>query len=129
MLPRTASVRRKHLQVQPPRARISHPSSHPTHQAGGQCQTPRIFPQERSAGLISARDTKAQVQGQEPVLWTANGSQAPHFLPSLSDLTSDTSPLRPWKSKVLDQTSGPPICSPCFQGSGPLTTSQRVLGE
>lgn len=105
----------------------------PPARLGGRRQTPRIFPPERSAGLISARDTKTQVQGQEQVLWTANGSQAPHFLSSLSDLTSDTSPLRASISPSGKRGPGPDqwpsICSPCVQGLGPLTKFQRVLRE
>lgn len=116
----------------------SHPwSESPTHvptpptRLRGQSQTLCIFPQERSAGLILARGAETQVQGQEQVLWTANGSQAPCFLPSLSDLKSDTSP--PWASVSKSEERGPvpdqwpSTCSPYFQGSEPWVKFQRLL--
>lgn len=99
--------------------RCSHPSppdshprhSHPAHRLRGQRQTLRTFPQERSAGPISGRDTKTHVQGQDQVLWMANVSQASRCLCVLGHRFLIRR-ARSWASPVAS------VCSSYFQGSG-----------
>lgn len=95
------------LQPPPP------PESH-AHQR----QTPYIFPRERSAGLVLARDIETHVQGQDKVLWAANVSQAP-----CSFCSSEKQGPGP--------DAWPSACSSCFQGPGAtdqvLESSGRVV--
>lgn len=104
----------EHLQEAP--AGYSHlppPESH-AHQR----QTPYIFPRERSAGLVLARDIETHVQSQDKVLWAANVSQAPR-----SFCSSEKQGPGP--------DAWPSACSSCFQGPGAtdqvLESSGRVV--
>lgn len=65
----------------------------------GQSRTLYIFPQERSAGLVLARDIETHVQGQDKVLWAANVSQAPRSFSSLG-LRFHIRKARSWARRV-----------------------------